>query len=80
MFLFLFYFFLAYMVYQLVFKFILPIYRTTKQVRRGFSDMQDKMNGQTNGETFSKPHTGHKSKPVGDYIDFEEVKEKWIPT
>jgi hypothetical protein len=72
MLLYLFYFFLAYMVYQLVFRFILPIYRTTKQVRRGFRDMQDRMNGDTNGQPASRP----KGKPVGDYIDFEEVKEK----
>lgn len=62
------------MLYQLVFKFILPIYRTTKQVRRGFTDMQERMNGQT-GQPFSKPHAAPKNKPVGDYIDFEDVKE-----
>ena len=74
MLLFFFYFFLAYMLYQLVFKFILPIYRTTKQVRRGFRDMQDRMNGHTpeTGAPASKPA----QKPVGDYIDFEEVKDK----
>ena len=63
------------MAYRLIFDFILPIYRTTKQVRRGFRDMQEQMNGQTpnqpNGAT-PKPE----QKPVGDYIDFEEVKEK----
>jgi hypothetical protein len=72
----LFYFFLAYMLYQLVFKFILPIYRTTKRVRRGFRDMQERMNGQTEPQTSSSPHAEPKRKPVGDYIDFEEVKEK----
>jgi hypothetical protein len=71
MLLYFFYFFLAYMLYQLVFKFILPIYRTTKQVRRGFRDMQDRMNGQPN-----EGPTPKQAKPVGDYIDFEEVKEK----
>lgn len=72
MLLFLFYFFLAYMAYQLIFNFVLPIYRTTRQMRRGFRDMQNGMNGQTaNQQTTSRP----KGKPVGDYIDFEEVKE-----
>jgi len=75
MLLFLFYFFLAYMAYRLVFDFLLPIYRTTKQVRRGFQNMQDQMNGQNNhqanGQTAKQP-----GKPVGDYIDFEEVKDK----
>lgn len=61
------------MVYQLVFKFILPIYRTTKQVRRNFSDMQGRMNGQPNA---AKPQPEQKGKVVGDYIDFEEVPDK----
>lgn len=64
------------MVYQLVFKFILPIYRTTKQVKRGFRNMQDQMNGHNADQTSSKAHAEPKGKTVGDYIDFEEVKEK----
>lgn len=66
------------MVYQLVFRFIIPIYRTTKQVKKGFRDMQDHMNGQAgaqpNNTTSSKTHT-QQQKNVGDYIDFEEVKD-----
>ena len=75
MLLYLFYFFLAYLLYQLVFKFILPIYRTTKQVQRGFREAQDRMNGHTNGAG-APPKPEQKGKVVGDYIDFEEVKEK----
>lgn len=63
------------MAYQLVFRFILPIYRTTKHVRRSFRDMQEQMNGQRSQQGASKSHT-QQGKPVGDYIDFEEVKEK----
>jgi len=62
------------MAYRLIFDFILPIYRTTRQVRRGFRDMQDRMNGQAaEPQSASKPK---EEKKVGDYIDFEEVKEK----
>lgn len=64
------------MVYQLVFKFILPIYHTTRQVRRGFRDMQEQRNGYADGPAFPKPHAAKKKEPAGDYIDFEEVKEK----
>jgi len=73
MLLFLFYFFLAYMAWRLIFDFVLPIYRTTRQVRRGFRNMQEQMNGQQ-----AEPQAASKAKqkPVGDYIDFEEVKEK----
>ncbi len=75
MLLFLFYFFLAYMAYQLIVNFILPLYRTTRQVRRSFRDMQSRMNGQPSAQ---QPQQTPKQsqKPVGDYIDFEEVKEK----
>jgi hypothetical protein len=75
MFLFLLYCFLAYMAYQLVFKFILPIYRTTRQMRRSFRDMQERMNGNQAGQPFSKAQP-QKQEPVGDYIDFEEVRDK----
>ena len=75
MFLYLFYFFLAYMAYQLIFNFVLPIYRTTRQMRRGFRDMQNHMNGQPT-EQPNNAASKSRQKPVGDYIDFEEVKEK----
>lgn len=69
-----FYFFLAYLAYQLVFKFILPIYRTTRQVKRGFNEMKERMNGHAPDGAAPKPTP--KGKPIGDYIDFEEVKQK----
>jgi len=75
MLLFLFYFFLAYMAYQLIFNFVLPIYRTTKRMRRGFRDMQDHMNGQASAQP-NQQASKREEKKVGDYIDFEEVKEK----
>jgi hypothetical protein len=70
-----FYFFLAYLAYQLVFKFILPIYRTTRQVKRGFSEMKERMNGHAPADQAATKATP-KGKPIGDYIDFEEVKQK----
>lgn len=61
------------MAYRLIFDFVLPIYRTTRQVRRGFRDMQERMNGQpAEPQPASKP----KGKQVGDYIDYEEVTDK----
>jgi|AntDryMetagUQ255_1029468.scaffolds.fasta_scaffold28488_1 hypothetical protein len=74
----LFYFFLVYLLYQLVFKFIIPIYRTTKQVKRGFRDMQERMNGHANANGSERPPQSSKTsntKKAGDYIDFEEVKD-----
>ncbi|HVG41503.1 MAG TPA: hypothetical protein VM888_07805 [Chitinophagaceae bacterium] len=75
---FLVYFLLAYLFYRLVFHFILPIYRTTQQVKKGFRDMQEKMNqpsGNTNGSSGGPKHKPTSNNKVGDYIDFEEVKD-----
>ena len=75
----LFYFFLAYLLYRLIFNFIIPVYRTTQQVKRGFREMNERMNGQANennpeGNSTSRAKNSDKKK-VGDYIDFEEIKD-----
>jgi hypothetical protein len=69
--------FLAYLLYNLIFKFILPVYRTTRQIKKSFRDMQEKMNEQMGGQDpYGNPRSSQPTaKPVsGDYIDFEEVK------
>lgn len=78
----LFYIFLAYMLYQVVFKLIIPIYRTTRQVKRSFRDMQEQMNAhaQAQGrppvdETVNTNTNGTQQKKTGEYIDFEEIKD-----
>jgi hypothetical protein len=75
---FLFYCFLAYLLYNIIFKFVIPVYRATKQVKKGFKDMQDRMQQQTGQQnTYSNTTTKTSTSTVktGDYIDFEEVKE-----
>lgn len=75
---FLFYCFLAYLLYNIIFKFVIPVYRATKQVKKGFKDMQDRMQQQTGQQnTYSNTTTKNSTSTVktGDYIDFEEVKE-----
>ncbi len=70
-----FYLFLAYLLYNLIFKFVLPVYRTTRQVKRSFKDMQSRMQGQQPPvqERASKKPAAKAA--AGDYIEFEEVKE-----
>lgn len=76
---FLFLAFVGYLLFRLVFDFIIPIYRTTKKVKESFQEMKQKMNEQTNGnpsQTSSHTNSDKKKKqPLGDYIDFEEVKD-----
>ena len=75
----LFYFLLAYSLYQLIFRFILPIYRTTRQVKKGFREMQERMqqNGTAPSSRTQKNNANVRTskEQEGDYIDFEEVKE-----
>ena len=73
---------ILYLLYKLVFDLIIPVAKTTKQVKKQFGDMsaqlQEKMNQQqaqqkNNAFNATKTH----EKPVtkkDDYIDFEEIK------
>ena len=70
--------FILYLVYKLVFELIIPMAKTTKQVKKQFVDMsaqlQEKMKQQqapTNTATKVPDQPKTKSE---DYIDFEEVK------
>lgn len=71
------YIFLAYLLFKLVFNFIIPVYKTTKQVRKGFKEMQEKMRSPQAGNNSQPPGSikNNQRKPAGDYIDFEEVKQ-----
>jgi hypothetical protein len=71
-----------YLLYRFVFNFLLPVVRTTRQVRQQFRNMQEGMNGgpqsqQPDREYFEsaqKQDRPSKKPPAGDYIDFEEIK------
>jgi hypothetical protein len=74
----LFYAFLVYLLYKLVFDFIIPVYKTSRQVKKGFREMHDRM--QEHMQQQQQPQQSAKSKSEtsntkpGDYIEFEELK------
>jgi hypothetical protein len=80
----LFYAFLIYLAYRLVFHFIIPIYKTTKQVKKQFREMHSRMEDQmsqqspyTKASEDKQPinsNASTKKEQAGDYIDFEELK------
>lgn len=76
---FVFFAFIAYLVFKLVVDFIIPVYKTTKQVKQKFRDMREQMNGQqgpaSTNASAKTPSSTTQKKPAGDYIDFEEVKD-----
>ncbi|MES1217018.1 MAG: DUF4834 family protein [Bacteroidota bacterium] len=74
--------FLLYILYKFVFEFLVPVFKATRNLKKGFRDMQqqaqDNMNRQqtnaTNSATSSSADSERKKQPIGDYIDFEEIK------
>jgi hypothetical protein len=70
--------FVLYLVYKLIFDFIIPVYKTTKQVNQKMGEMQSKMNDhlkQQQTNTNANTSTEKTAKPGReDYIEFEEVK------
>ncbi len=70
--LFLFYCLLAYLLYQFIFKFVIPVYKTTRQVKKGFQEMKGRMQQRSNNTQAHPKKESHTIKK-GDYIDFEEV-------
>jgi Sec-independent protein translocase protein TatA len=68
---------LIYILYKVIFDFIIPVYRTTKQVKSKMNDMHSRMQEQQSGQS-----SQHSQEPVkksttvskDDYIDYEEVK------
>jgi len=72
------YAFLIYLAYRLVFHFIIPIYKTTRQVKNQFremhSRMQDDMSQPPPHQQPATTASENKKHQAGDYIDFEELK------
>ncbi len=75
--------FALYLLYKLIFDFIIPVAKTTKQVKKQFSDMNNRMQdnmhqqqAQQQNNTFKKNTTPATSsgKKSDDYIEFEEIK------
>jgi len=74
----LFFAFLIYLAYRLVFHFIIPIYKTTRQVKKQFREMHSRMeNNMSQQQPYQQPATPateNKKQQGGDYIEFEELK------
>ncbi len=70
--------FLIYLLYKFIFDFIIPVYESSKKIKKQFGEMQEKMQNNMNQyQNQQKPAQPPTPKPVqkeGDYIEFEEVK------
>jgi hypothetical protein len=65
-----------YLLYRFVFNFLLPVVRTTRQVRQQFRNMQEGPQAFSSHERPQPqaPKQDRPKPPAGDYIDFEEIK------
>ena len=61
----------AWIFLKLLFNFILPVYRATKQVREQFDRMKQASHQDANQP---QPSAKEKYTPKKEYIDFEEIK------
>ena len=70
--------FVLYLLYKLIFDFIIPVVKTTQQVKKQFGDMstrmQEKMNEQQKQATTVNSTSRAATAKNDDYIEFEEVK------
>lgn len=74
-----FYTFIFWLLYKLIFDFIIPVYQSTKQVRRQMGDIQERMRQQFEQQQQQaaepqRPQTTAKKADKSDYLDFEEIK------
>jgi hypothetical protein len=72
------YAFLLYLLYKIVFEFIIPNYKTSQHLKKGFKEAHQRMSEQMNtgrqySSTFS-PKTASPKASTDDYIEFEEIK------
>jgi Sec-independent protein translocase protein TatA len=72
---------LIWFLYQFIFKLVVPVYKTTRKIKKGFREMQEKMNEQFAQQQQQQAYSASGSNsnkstrpPTSDYIDFEEVK------
>ena len=71
--------FVIYLLYKFIFEFIIPVYNTTRQVKRKMSEMQQQMQqnqqAPANDPYIKTQATEAPKKPAHeDYIDYEEIK------
>ena len=69
--------FLFYLLYKFIFEFVIPIFRTTREVKKKMNEFQQNMH--KHAESSRTSSTNNEKPPVSkpksdDYIDFEEIK------
>jgi Sec-independent protein translocase protein TatA len=68
--------FVFYFIYKLIFEFIIPVYKATKQMKRKMNEFQDQMNQNNQFETHQPNKTTQQEtkQDSSEYIEYEEIK------
>lgn len=67
-------FIIAWFLYNLITKFILPVYVTTKRMQDQFRNIREQQEGYQKKQPPQQEQQKQPERKVGEYIDFEEVK------
>ena len=66
--------FTIYFAYRFIVGFVVPVYKTTKQVKKQFNAMREQQEQYTQSTT-PEPEKKSTRANKSDYIDFEEIKD-----
>ncbi|MDE3214228.1 MAG: hypothetical protein KGM98_13415 [Bacteroidota bacterium] len=68
--------FLIYLLYKFIFGFVVPIYESTKTIKKQFGEMHTQMQKDLHDMKAVKEENYQETRVAreGDYIDFEEIK------
>ncbi|MEY4627962.1 MAG: hypothetical protein RLZZ595_288 [Bacteroidota bacterium] len=66
--------FAIYFAYRFIVGFVVPVYKTTKQVKKQFNAMREQQEQYAQGPT-PTPEKKPQGVDKSDYIDFEEIKD-----
>ena len=72
------YAFLSYMLLRFVFELVIPLFRTTRRLRRDLREAREQLRSRAAAHAPAQPKAGSGggAKPSDDeYIDFEEVRD-----
>lgn len=75
---------LAFILFRFIFRFVIPVYRATKQVRKKFREFETRQQEEVQQEEGFNPNNGtppKKERPKSDrdkdYIEFEEISGQY---
>lgn len=67
-----------YILYQFIFKLVIPVWMASRKIKQGFREMQSRMEDQMRQQQAAQQQEqspAHEPKhKAGDYIEFEEMK------